>query len=181
MVDHNGRTIWDAKYDVIQKVKGSNIIQTIQSDRNVIELYTEDMQQIAKKENANLYMYNNYIKLASQKNAQYFTLEGKEQTNKEIFPNNSLFAVSKNGLWGFEDKEGNIKVNARYEAVTEFSEYGFAGIKQNGKWGIVDKEGNILVEPVYEIEQGNIEPEFLGEYYKINYNGDIYYTNDTLE
>lgn len=178
VLDSDGKLVLDMKYDVIQKIKGSKIIQAIRLDNKTVELYTEDIKQIASKVNANIYIYDNYIKLVSQESANYYTLDGEETTNKALFPNNSLFAVGKNGRWGYEDKDGNIKVNARYDTVTEFNENAFAGIKQNEKWGVVDKTGNIIVEPIYTIEQKTTEPEFIGKYYKVNYGGTNYYTDD---
>lgn len=177
VIDNNGKIILDIKYDVMQKIKGSNVIQAINlTDRN-IELYSSEMKQIASKTNADIYVYNNYIKLSNQESISYFDLNGNSVTNKELFTENILFATGRNGFWGFEDKEGNIKVDRKYESVTEFNEYGFAGIKSAGKWGIIDESGKIIVNPIYTIDQKNTEPEFLGKYYKINYNGAVYYTN----
>lgn len=178
VIDSSGKIVLDMKYDVIQKIKGSNLVQAILLDSNQVELYTEDIKQVAIQENASIYLSDSYIKLASPDKISYFKLDGTATTSKEIFPTNEMFASVKNGFWGFEDKDGNIKVERKYDSVTEFNEYGFAGIKLDGKWGVIDKSGNIIVEPIYTIEQKNTEPKFLGEYYEINYNGDTYYTNE---
>lgn len=178
IIDSSGRIVLDMKYDVVQKIKGSNLIQAIVLKDNNVELYTEDIKQVTSQENASVYLADNYIKLVSPNKVSYFKLDGTETTSKEIFPDNELFATVKNGFWGFEDKEGKIKIERKYDSVTEFNKYGFAGIKQNGKWGVIDKSGNIIVEPIYLIEQKNTEPKFLGKYYEINYNGDTYYTNE---
>ena len=42
--------------------------------------------------------------------------------------------------WGHTDKNGNTVVSIIYDKVTEFNEYGFAGLKQNGKWGVIDNK-----------------------------------------
>lgn len=178
VIDSSGKIVLDMKYDVIQKIKGSNLVQAILLDSNQVELYTEDIKQVAIQENASIYLSNSYIKLASPDKISYFKLDGTATTSKEIFPTNEMFASVKNGFWGFEDKDGNIKVERKYDSVTEFNEYGFAGIKLDGKWGVIDKSGNIIVQPIYTIEQKNTEPKFLGKYYEINYNGDTYYTNE---
>lgn len=178
IIDSSGKIVLDMKYDVIQKIKGSNLVQAILLDSNQVELYTEDIKQVAIQENASIYLSDSYIKLASPDKISYFKLEGTATTSKEIFPTNEMFASVKNGFWGFEDKDGNIKVERKYDSVTEFNEYGFAGIKLDGKWGVIDKSGNIIVQPIYTIEQKNTEPKFLGKYYEINYNGDTYYTNE---
>lgn len=178
VVDNNGRIILDMKYDVIQKIKGSNIIQAIELNSQELELYSENMEKIVTKGKYSIYVYDDYIKLLSDNSISYFELDGTEKTNKEILPENKLFAINKNGLWGFEDKDGNIVVKPIYESVTEFNKYGFAGIKKNNKWGILDSDGNIIVNPIYTIDQRNVEPDFLGKYYKINYDGESYYTSE---
>ena len=178
VIDSSGKIVLDMKYDVIQKIKGSNLVQAILLDSNQVELYTEDIKQVAIQKNASIYLSDSYIKLASPDKISYFKLDGTATTSKEIFPTNEMFASVKNGFWGFEDKDGNIKVERKYDSVTEFNEYGFAGIKLDGKWGVIDKSGNIIVQPIYTIEQKNTEPKFLGKYYEINYNGDTYYTNE---
>lgn len=105
-------------------------------------------------------------------------MEGNEVTSKDLFTNNKLFAkINNKGKWGFEDKSGNMVVDAKYDEVTEFNENGFAGIKLGEKWGIIDENGNVVIEPVYKIEQANMEPNFIGKYYEINYNGSSYFTD----
>lgn len=48
---------------------------------------------------------------------------------------------------------------------------------QNGKWGVVDTQANIIQEPKYELKD-NVEPSFLGKYYKVTYGfGELYFTN----
>lgn len=181
IIESNGRMKLNINYDVMQKIKGSKIIQAVQLEDKSIELYSEDVKLIAKKENANIYVYGNYIKLSNQEGSEFFTLDGQKISNIEALPNNDLFAVAKKNLWGFEDREGKTVVNAVYENVTDFNQYGFAGIQQNGKWGVINKEGKVIVDPIYTIDTKNIEPDFLGEYYKISYNGEIYYTNEVKE
>ena len=80
---------------------------------------------------------------------------------------------------GIVDKNGNVKVQNEYEMVTEFNQYGFAGIKKDGKWGVIDQEGNVVQEPIYELSL--IMPDFIGKYYKTNESyGDARYS-DTIQ
>ena len=67
VLDSDGKLILDMKYDVIQKIKGSKIIQAIQLGNKNIELYSENMTKIVEKENATIFVYDEYIKLASRK------------------------------------------------------------------------------------------------------------------
>ena len=94
-----------------------------------------------------------------------------------------MYAKKQNEKWGFVDKFGVIKVNAEYDMVTEFNEYGFAGIKKNGKWGVINENGEVIQEPIYELDEQNIiYPSFIGKYYKVvEWYGNAYYTNKTEE
>ena len=71
------------------------------------------------------------------------------------------------GNWGFVDKDGNIKVDCKYDRVTEINEYGFAGILQENKWGVIDENGEVIVVPGYDKEKINTnyyDPKFIGKY-----------------
>lgn len=178
VIDSDGKLILDMKYDVVQKIKGSNIIQAINIENKLIELYTEEIKQIGKMEDANIYIYDNYVKLVSQYNVMYFKFDGNKISSKELFKDNTLFPIVYNGKWGYENKDGKIVIGANYDYVTDFNEYGFAGIEKDEKWGVIEENGKILVEPIYKIEQRSIEPEFIGKYYKTNYNGSSYFSDE---
>ncbi len=179
VIDQYGNTVLPIQYNLIQRIKGTNMIQVNNTAKGNLEIYSSDIKQIAIMKNAKLYTYNDYIKIVSDTETKYLSLDGRLLTNKQALPNNTLFAVSKYGLWGFEDKDGNIVVEQVYDMVTEFNEYGFAGIKQGNKWGIINEEGTIIVEPTYEITS-SAEPEFIGRYYKINYGGEDYFTDEKI-
>lgn len=85
------------------------------------------MQQLKKR---------NICKIANETEKKYITLEGKEISSEEVLSSNTLFASVKTEKWGFVDKSGNVKVSYQYDKVTEFNEYGFAGI-------LKDKNGSI--------------------------------------
>ncbi len=105
---------------------------------------------------------------------------GNKLQAKDLFPNNKLFAKKINDKWGFVDKDGKVVIENKYEMVTDFNEYGFAGIKQDGKWGVIEQEsGEIIQEPIYKIEWTH--PKFIGKYYLINaWQREIKYT-DSVE
>ena len=164
------------KYDTIRKIDGTNLVEADIQSTNAIEIYNNNLEKIAEMNNATLTVKNNYIKLSSSEETKYFDLDGNEKQNTEIFPENTIFAKSQNGKWGFVDKNGQVIIDYQYDEVTEQNEYGFAGIKKDGKWGIVDKNGKIIVEPIYEINTEEA-PEFVGTYYKVTYGfGEFYYT-----
>ena len=179
IINQYGNIILGINYNLVQPIRGTNMIQVSDTSNGVLEIYSSNIEQIAVMKNAKLYTYENYIKIVSDTETKYISLDGKILTNKQALPNNTLFATSKYGLWGFEDKDGNIVIEQVYDMVTEFNKYGFAGIKEGNKWGIIKQDGTIIVEPTYEISS-NTEPEFIGPYYKINYGGEMYFTDETI-
>ncbi len=153
------------EYNVVQNIRGTNIIQTINSDTSTSELYNKELEKIATKKEAKIYIKDNYIEISSEESIDYFDFDGNAKQPQEIFTDNQIFAKEQNGKWGYVDKAGNVVVEFKYEMATNINEYGFGAIKQNGKWGVVDSAGNIIKEPVYTIE--TYEPNFIGEYYEI--------------
>ena len=93
----------------------------------------------------------------------YFNSSGQVVENVEVLPNQKWYAVQQEGNWGFADQMGKVGIDCQYDIVTEFNQYGFAGIKKDGKWGVVDEEGNIIVEPTYELDTYYF-PQFIGKY-----------------
>ena len=176
VINQNENIKLEMKYDTIRKIDGTNLVEADIQSTNTIEIYNSNLEKIAEMNNATLTVEENYIKLSSTTEIRYFDLEGKEKQNTEIFPENTIFAKSQNGKWGFVDKNGQVVVDYQYDEVTEQNEYGFAGVKLNDKWGIVDKNGKIIVEPTYEINTEET-PEFIGTYYRVTYGfGEFYYT-----
>ncbi len=68
-----------------------------------------------------------------------------------------LQGIKRDGLYGFVDSRGRLRIANRYEDIGEFKE-GFAPVKIMGKWGFVDTQDNIVINPNYEkaeeFEQG---------------------------
>ncbi len=175
IIDAEDNAKTEFKYALIQVIPNTKLIQMSTDD--MLEITNDKAQNIANLEKGNIVENDEYIILYNETSKKYLTLEGKILTNKEIFSDNELFAKEKDGKWGFEDKSGNMIVEATYDKVTEFNKYGFAGILKGEKWGIIKQDGKVLLEP----EQSNItsiqEPEFIGEYHKMQFSsGKIYYT-----
>ena len=179
IIDSDGNTILDFKYNIVQLLENSNVIQII-DDKSNIELLDENLKSIIKIKDANIYTYDNYFKVYSDDNVQYFDKSGKKLESKDVFPNNKLFAYKERNKWGFKDKDGNIVVKPIYDMVTEFNEYGYAGIKSKNKWGSINENGDVIKEPTYEVES-NIIPSFIKEYYQVDLGyGEPYYTNEAI-
>lgn len=179
IIDSDGNTILDFKYNIVRLLENSNVIQVI-DDKSNIELLDENLKSIIKIKDANIYTYDNYFKVYSDDSVQYFDKSGKKLESKDVFPNNKLFAYKERNKWGFKDKDGNIVVKPIYDMVTEFNEYGYAGIKSKNKWGSINENGDIIKEPTYEVES-NIIPSFIKEYYQVDLGyGEPYYTNEAI-
>lgn len=183
IINTKDETVVEFKYEVLQKIDDTNVIEAKILKENKSELYSKDLEKICSITNASIYKEEQqHIKVSSAKEIKYFDFNGKELANNEVFKNNQLLSAQKDGKWGFVNREGNVIVDYQYDRVTEFNEYGFAGIRKNNKWGIIDKEGNIIQEPSYDIQETNMDPEFLGKYYKVYYGyGESYYTNQVNE
>lgn len=164
------------KYNSIFKLDGTEMFQANISDTSTVALINKEMKVIASMDNAGIKVEDGYILMYSYNGNKYFDYQGNELDVKQVYPNNQLYAKQIQNKWGFVNKDGDIKVEANYDRVTEFNKYGFAGIQENGLWGVINSEGNIIQEPIYEIDE--INPEFIGKYYKQSeWYGDLYYTD----
>lgn len=167
VVDINGKSVIELKYDSISRINETNILQA--ETNKSIELYNLNMKKITTMSNATIKEVKDdkeYILLFSENDFKYLDKDGNILKAQELFKENNLFAKNVNGKWGFVDKKGNLKVQNKYEVVTDFNKYGFAGIKKDGKWGVIDQEGHIVQEPIYELKWNM--PEFIGKYYRVN-------------
>jgi len=164
------------EYDVMQVIKNTNIVQGLVLNTKTLHLFNSNVEKIYSGDNAEIYSYNEYIKVVNKNDVIYFNANGVETSNSVVYPDNKILAYNSNGKWGFKNRAGAVVLNANYDTVTEVNKNGFAGINKDGKWGIIDENGKIIVEPTYKISDGT-EPEFLGIYYKA-YSGyvDGYYT-----
>lgn len=163
--------------DIVQNIKGTNMIQVINSSDNTFEIYNKKMEKVSVQTGARTYIKDNYIKIASANNIEYFDFDGNKQDASKLFENNKIFAKQQNGKWGYVDKDGNTVVDFQYEMTTNINQYGFGAFKQNGKWGVVDENGNVVKEATYELT--DYEPEFISEYYEVSDVYQIsYYSNE---
>lgn len=167
IIDNKGNVILDTKYDTIEKIEDTNLIDAVEINTNTITLFNNEMKELNKMSNANIFVEKNYIRIYSNKEQKYFNSNGEEKSNKEILSQNKIFSDVKDGKWGFVDSNGNVIVDYIYDDVTEQNSYGFAGIKKDGKWGSINEDGQVIIEPTYTLN--NNEVDFVGEYYKYTY------------
>ncbi len=168
----------ELKYDVLQKIENTNVIEAkILKEKNT-DIYSSNLELVYSVKEGFIYKENEYLKVYSKEEDKYLDFNGGILEAKEVFKDNTLISSKKDNKWGFVDRNENIVVEYNYDKVTEFNEYGYAGIKLNNKWGVIDSKGNIVKEPSYEDIETNSNPEFLGEFYKVYYGyGEFYYTD----
>ncbi len=175
IIDDNEKSKIGFNYNSVQKIENTNMVQALNNNTNITEIYSKEMKKICELENATIENNKEYIKLYNEDEVKYISKDEKEVKNTDIYLNNKIFAKKSGNRWGFVNINGDKIVDYKYEQVTEVNKYGFAGVKQNGKWGVINGEGKIIVEPEYELNYN--EPSFIGEYYQVVYgNGEIYYT-----
>lgn len=175
IINAKGEIVLNIKYDVIQKVVDFNIVQLINSEGETI-LLDRNLEEIARGKKANIYPQGEYIKFRTVATVKYFNKDGKEISNEELFKDNKLIAYNHNLKWGFKKPNGDKVVEAKYDFVTEFNRYGYAGIQENNKWGVIKDDGTVIKEPTYTIDNP-ADPYFIGEYYKVDLGYGIpYYT-----
>lgn len=69
----------------------------------------------------------------------YFTVNGQ-----------SLYPVKLDGQWGLINGEGELVVEAQYNAIGSFHEYGYAVMQRNGGVGLLNNKGEEIVAPLYQ-------------------------------
>lgn len=55
-----------------------------------------------------------------------------------------------NRRYGCIDRDGNLKISARYDCIWQFTE-GLAPLRMNEKWGFISKNGHVVISPQYEM------------------------------
>lgn len=163
------------EYDTIDKLMYSNLVQAVKQDGATI-LFSKDLKIIDGMSNSSVNQIGNITKVYNEKESKYFDKEGNQVDLKEVFSGKSLYPKQQEMKWGFEDKDGNLIVEYKYDYTTELNKYGFASIKLDGKWGCIDESGKVIVDPKLETEEGQI-PSFIGTYYTLEQGNEaIYYT-----
>lgn len=176
VINDKEEPVIEIQYDSIEKVEGTDYILTRLSQNSSTQLYDKNFKQLCEMTNAIVKKEDNYIKMYNDTETKYFDLEGNEKQNTDIFPDNQIYAKSKDEKWGFVDKSGNVVVDYIYDKATDLDSYGYAGIKLDGKWGVVDANGKVILEPTYTFNV-QTEPQFIKDYYRVEYGyGEFYYT-----
>lgn len=177
VIDEKGNIKVELKYSSLQEIQGTKLLQATISEEKKTEVYSSTMEVVASMQDAVIENNEECIKVYNGSETILLSKEGNVLENTQVYSNNKLFAQKKDDKWGFVDKSSNVIVDYKYEAVTEFNQYGFAAVKLNGKWGAINEQGQEVVEPKYDLTN-EIEPFFIGKYYKVTYGyGEFYFTD----
>lgn len=186
----NKKVVIDFRYQSIDYSGVNNLFIVTRSTKSGV--YNSIGKKILSVKYDEVQVNNTYIETKSGDETAYYNLLGnridkstikeedkneeKEATTNEV--TGKLIPKEKDGKWGFVNSNSNVVVDYKYEKVTEFNKYGFAGVKLNGKWGSIDENGNIVAEPIYNLDS-SYEVEFIGKYYKVVYDyKTVYYSDD---
>lgn len=142
VIDKDNKVIVNFEYDVLSKIGDKNLLKGVKmgKEKDETTIFSKDMKKLITLSDMSINITDNYVQFYNNEKEVFVDNNGEVKTAKQILTNNKLFAVSKNGKWGFENSNGDTKLECTYDFVTEFNRFGFAGIKRNGKWGVVDKE-----------------------------------------
>lgn len=160
VLDTDMEVVLNLEYDYVKEIENTDLIVATKGDN--ITIYSANMRELVSKDNAQMDIVNEYIKLTTDDGIIYYTLDGKEVDNKTVYIKNNIYSDEKNGKWGFVDASDNVIVDYKYDRVTEVNEYGFAGIYEDGKWGVINSKGEVILDPTYKIDLET--PTFIGKY-----------------
>lgn len=178
IIDKNDTKIQDFKYDVIRKIGDTKIVQASIIKENKTDLLVLDKKILSIK-NAEIYIKDDYIIIQSDSEKKYISFTGDILENTKIFER-ELYSFKQGKKWGFVNKNNEIIVQPKYDFVTEFNEYGFAGIKKDEKWGCINIKGEVIIEPTYTFNLNN--PNFVGKYYEYDLGyGEPFFTCENIK
>jgi hypothetical protein len=70
--------------------------------------------------------------------------QSTDKQAKELYP------IIENGLWGFIDKSGKVKIEPKFRSSGQFSE-GLAPVRLNGTYGYINTTGDFIIQPKYDV------------------------------
>ncbi len=62
----------------------------------------------------------------------------------------NYYPVKVNQKWGLMNKDGNLSLAPKYDAIGEFEAYGYAVMQRDGGVGLFNKSGEEIIAPIYE-------------------------------
>ena len=180
VIDKDNKIVIDFGYNDMSRIGDKDIIKGVKmgTDGDSTTIFAKGLKVVDTMTNMSIVISADYVEIYNNEKEIFIDNNGEIKKAQDIFDNNKLFAVINNGKWGYQNKDGEIKVACTYDFVTEFNRFGFAGINKDGLWGIIDETGNVICECIFDFEENGISPEFLGKYYRTHKeNNEIYYSD----
>ena len=82
VIDANGNKKIDFEYDLIQQVKGKNIIQAEKKENKNVEFYGKNIEKAADMKSARVENKTGYIRIYNDKKEVFLDIDGKEITKE---------------------------------------------------------------------------------------------------
>lgn len=82
--------------------------------------------------------------LISQTLSCQLSAQSKGEKIKELYP------ISENGLWGYINTSGKVKIKPKFRTAGQFSE-GLAPVRVNGTYGYIDPSGEFVIQPRFDV------------------------------
>jgi hypothetical protein len=146
-------------------------------------------QQVFGKKFSNASGFNNGLAYVQEKdkygiinNKGVYVVQPEYEKISQVWETDmEMFAVKKDGKWGFMDKSAKMVVPPTYDepndegyGYSDISE-GLIAVKQNGKWGFIDNKGNVIIPFLYDsaslFREGRAEVELNNETFSIDKKG----------
>ena len=83
LIDVDEKVIIEPNFDMIQKLKGKNIIQTLNFETNITQIYNEEFKKTVEIKDANLQMLDDYIKIYNDEEEYYIDNTGNVITDQD--------------------------------------------------------------------------------------------------
>lgn len=91
VINNNGKVVLDMKYNLLQKIKGMNIVQAGIQNSNKIEFYSQEMKKVLEVENPNIELKKDYVIISNENQKSFLDKNGNEikdvqNLEKSYFP-----------------------------------------------------------------------------------------------
>lgn len=86
VIDVNGKEYVEIKYDLVQKIKGKNILQISSRKNKETMLYSSKMEEVTKMKSATIQNEDNYVEVFNEKEKVFLDKDGKiiEETSEIV-------------------------------------------------------------------------------------------------
>lgn len=78
IINNKGKNVVEFKYDVLQKVDNTNMIQAKIIKENTTDIYSTKLELIYTNKNVAIYSYKDHIEVITEEETKYFDLYGNE-------------------------------------------------------------------------------------------------------